>query len=109
MESDPLQVRFIRARALPSEKAADLLLRGAVPPVKRPLFLLLDAFSPDLFRVDREVVSDVLRSRSVEEVHQAITYMHSRMRRPHNFFRDVLGIRISGQRLLRLALHLFEK
>jgi hypothetical protein len=50
----------------------------------------------------------VLRARSTAEVKQAISYMHSRVRRSESFIRYTLGIRVSGQRLLTLTGQLFQ-
>jgi hypothetical protein len=108
MEPDTLLVRFSAARAIPPELAAAALLRAAIPPWKRPLFALLDFLSPRLFRTDREIVAEALQAQSEDELRRIISYMHSRVRRPDSFARDVLGIRVSGQRLLRLALPLFQ-
>jgi hypothetical protein len=108
MEPDTILARFARLHGLEPTQAAERFLLAAVPPSRRPLFRFLNRLVPAHFRPDRELVSEVLRARSTAEVKQAISYMHSRVRRSESFIRYTLGIRVSGQRLLTLTGQLFQ-
>jgi hypothetical protein len=58
---------------------------------------------PKAFAQDVSVVEDALNATRPEQVKLAITDLHDRARRRPIFWRDSLGLRVSGRRLLVVA------
>ncbi|MFM8878349.1 MAG: hypothetical protein ACKOKG_04320 [Verrucomicrobiota bacterium] len=75
-----------------------------VSPWKRPQYRLARWLHPKAFAQDVSVVEDALNATRPEEVKLAITDLHDRARRRPLFWRASLGWRVSGRRLLTLAL-----
>jgi hypothetical protein len=78
-----------------------------IVPWRRPLVLLVRWLDPDLFAHDRFVLEEAAKATSYDDVVSAVDLLHYRARREFSFWRDLLGLRISGRRLLDLADALF--
>lgn len=79
-----------------------------VSPWKRPIYRLARWVQPRAFAQDTSVVEDALNATRPEEVKLAIADLHDPARRPPVFWRDSLGLRVSGRRLLVVAQQGFQ-
>jgi len=86
----------------PAEVGAWALLE-CVYPWKRPLYRFACAVHPKAFAQDVSVVEDALNATRPEQVKLAIADLHDPARRRRVFWRDSLGLRVSGRRLLAVA------
>ncbi|HTH48405.1 MAG TPA: hypothetical protein VMB21_12910 [Candidatus Limnocylindria bacterium] len=88
---------------LQSEPALQHLFRQCIPLWKRPVMALIHWLDPSAFQLDWSVIQEAGEATSHTEVETAVDLLHYRGRRELSFWRDFLGFRISGKRLLELA------
>jgi hypothetical protein len=67
------------------------------------LYRFACAVHPKAFAQDVSVVEDALNATRPEQVKLAIADLHDPARRRRVFWRDSLGLRVSGRRLLAVA------
>ncbi len=88
---------------LSSEAALQHLFRQCIPLWKRPVMALIHWLDPSVFQLDWAVIQEAAEATNHAEVETAVDLLHYRGRRDLSFWRDFLGFRISGKRLLQLA------
>ncbi len=88
---------------LSSEPALQHLFQQCIPLWKRPAMALIHWIDPSAFQIDWTVIQEAAEATDRTEVETAVDLLHYRGRRELTFWRDFLGFRISGQRLLQLA------
>jgi hypothetical protein len=98
-----LRQRLATLRACEPAEVSLWALMECVSPWKRPLYRLACWIQPKAFAQDVSVVEDALNATRPEQVKLAITDLHDRARRRPIFWRDSLGLRVSGRRLLVVA------
>jgi hypothetical protein len=98
-----LRQRLATLRACEPADVGLWALIECVSPWKRPQYQLARWIQPKAFTQDVSVVEDALNATRPEQVKLAITDLHDRARRRPIFWRDSLGLRVSGRRLLVLA------
>lgn len=103
-----LRHRLAKQLACDPSAVGGWALLECVPPTKRPIYRLARWIQPAVFAQDLSVVEDALNALRPEEVKLAIADLHDPARRRRVFWRDTLGLRVSGRRLLALALRGFE-
>jgi hypothetical protein len=103
-----LRHRLARQLACDPSAVGGWALFECVPPTKRPLYRLACWLQPAAFAQDVSVVEDALNALRPDQVKLAIADLHDPARRRRVFWRDWLGLRVSGRRLLAVALRGFE-
>jgi hypothetical protein len=103
-----LRQRLATLRACEPAEVSRWALMECVSPWKRPQYRLACWIQPKAFAQDLSVVEDALNATRPEQVKLAITDLHDRARRRPLFWRDSLGLRVSGRRLLAVALMGFQ-
>jgi len=103
-----LRQRLAQLRACEPAEVGSWALLECVSPWKRPQYRLARWLHPKAFAQDVGVVEDALNATRPEQVKLAITDLHDRARRRPLFWRDALGLRVFGRRLLSLALSGFQ-
>ncbi len=98
-----LEVRF----KCPSDAVAELTLWRTIPRRVRWIGHLLHRMDPDYFAPDRELVKLALRSTSLRELQVEVSN-HQYHHPPYGFFRGLLRVRVSGQRLVSLGGEVFK-
>jgi hypothetical protein len=98
-----LRQRLAILRACEAAEVSPWALMECVSPWKRLLYRLACGIQPKAFAQDVSVVEDALNATRPEQVKLAITDLHDRARRRPLFWRDSLGLRVSGRRLLVVA------
>lgn len=88
---------------LTSEPALQHLFRQCIPLWRRPVMALIHWFDPGAFQLDWSVIQEAAQATNHAEVETAVDSLHYRGRRELSFWRDFLGFRISGRRLLEIA------
>ncbi len=88
---------------LESEPALQHLFRQCVPLWRRPAMALIHWFDPAAFQLDWSVIQEAAQATNRAEVEMAVDSLHYRGRRDLSFWRDFMGFRISGKRLLEVA------
>ena len=88
---------------LESEPALQHLFRQCIPLWRRPVMALIHWFDPSTFQLDWSVIQEAALATNHTEVETAVDSLHYRGRRELSFWRDFLGFRISGRRLLEIA------
>lgn len=99
--------RFAEHIGRPLPAARRRLFYACIPWWRRPFVVLLEWVVQDTFRLDWAVIDDVAQRRSFEEVAHAVDVYRYRTSGDRSFVRRRLGFRISGRRLLDLAVALF--
>jgi hypothetical protein len=94
---------------LSPEPALQHLFRQCIPPWKRPVMALIHWFDPSAFQLDWSVIQEAAQATNPAEVETAVDLLHYRGRREPSFWRDFMGLRISGKRLLSLADSLMDR
>ncbi len=103
-----LRHRLAKQLACDASAVGSWALLECVSPTKRPLYRLARWIQPSAFTQDVSVVEDALNALRPEQVKLAIADLHDPARRRRVFWRDSLGLRVSGRRLLAVALRGFE-
>ena len=98
-----LRQRLATLRACEPAEVSPWALMECVSPWKRPLYRLACWIQPKAFAQDVSVVEDALNATRPEQVKLAIADLHDPARRRRVFWRDSLGLRVSGRRLLAVA------
>ena len=88
---------------LAPEPALQHLFRQCIPLWRRPAMALIHWFDPAAFQLDWTVIQEAAMATNHTEVETAVDSLHYRGRRDLSFWRDFLGFRISGRRLLEVA------
>jgi hypothetical protein len=99
------------ARKCGCDEAAvvDRLFRESTPPWKRPLAVALQRVSGSVFEPDRDVIRDAIEAEDYGAVLRAVEGLRGHRARAGRFWRETLGIRVSGRRLLRIAAGAFGR
>lgn len=103
VESITLRQRLARLRACEVAEVGSWALLECVSPWKRPAYRLARWLEPKAFSQDVSVVEDALNATRPDQVKLAIADLHDPARRRAVFWRDSLGLRVSGRRLLAIA------
>jgi hypothetical protein len=98
-----LRHRWALLRACDPAEVAPWALLECVSPWKRPLYRVARWLQPRAFAQDVGVVEDALNASRPDQVKLAIADLHDPARRRRVFWRDSLGLRVSGRRLLAMA------
>ena len=98
-----LRQRLATLRACQPAEVSRWALMECVSPWKRLLYQFACWIQPKAFAQDVSVVEDALNSTRPEQVKLAIADLHDPARRRPIFWRDSLGLRVSGRRLLAVA------
>ena len=109
LSPSPLEFRsaFARTFSLPPESFEREAFVRCVPPWYRPLAWALVRCWPAGFAQDWQVLQDVARATSLEEVRAFSGDFRGGIRHRHSLVRDRIGLRVSGRRLLTLARQVF--
>lgn len=113
MPEQPAQPTFREAYAhrtgCPAAEFERRLLRRCRPAWKHPLAALAQLLAPEAFALDLDFLKDVAEARTQSEVMiQLQAYRYEWQNSPKNKLRW-LGLRLSGQRLIKAAAVLAEK
>jgi hypothetical protein len=103
-----LRQRLAELRSCEPAEVGPWALLECVSPWKRPQYRLARWLHPRAFTQDVSVVEDALNATRPEQVKLAIADLHDPARRRPLFWRDSLGLRVSGRRILALALSGFQ-
>ena len=98
-----LRQHLATLRACEPAEVGPWALIECVSPWKRSLYQLARWIQPKAFAQDVSAVEDALNATWPEQVKLAIADLHDRARRRPVFWRDSLGLRVSGRRLLVVA------
>ena len=98
-----LRQHLATLRACELAEVGPWALIECVSPWKRSLYQLARWIQPKAFAQDVSAVEDALNATRPEQVKLAIADLHDRARRRPVFWRDSLGLRVSGRRLLVVA------
>jgi len=98
-----LRQHLATLRACEPAEVGPWALIECVSPWKRSLYQLARWIQPKAFAQDVSAVEDALNATRPEQVKLAIADLHDRARRRPVFWRDSLGLRVSGRRLLVVA------
>jgi hypothetical protein len=103
----PLEFRAAFARRFsrsPESFEREVFVR-CVPPWYRPVAWAIIRWVPAWFSQDWQVLQDVARATSLEEVRVLSGDFRGGIRHRRSLIRDRIGFRVSGRRLLALARH----
>lgn len=103
----PLEFRAAFARRFsrsPESFEREVFVR-CVPPWYRPVAWAIIRWVPSWFSQDWQVLQDVARAASLEEVRVLSGDFRGGIRHRRSLIRDRIGFRVSGRRLLQLARH----
>ena len=98
-----LRQHLATLRACEPAEVGPWALIECVSPWKRSLYQLARWIQPKAFAQDVSAVEDALNATRPEQVKLAIADLHDRARRRPVFWRDSLGLRVSGPWSLVLA------
>ena len=79
------------------------LLLACVPAWKRPVWHLVYHHHPEIFQIDRWLVQAALRCTALTDVNRCVDDARYEGRRSPNFWRQSLGLQVSGRLLKAIA------
>jgi len=87
----------------PLENFEKRVFWNAMHPEIKPLAFLINFLRPGFFRSDLDCIRSVAAAETKEEVRAIVNSLQFDPTFKQGFFRGLLGVRISGRRLTRLA------
>jgi len=110
MMSLNLSERYAATHGIPLEEVEGAVLSRCLPMPWGPLVRMLGIHRrPDTLRADRILVRQCLLARGVRDVRLEVEGFHYRDMAKVPSWRRILGIRVSGARLIELAIELFTR